>query len=193
VIEWNIHQSSQGDAGMWDSHIRFFRQPVLCPICELNYSPLGLAEVFCSCTKSNHTLNTSHVALGTNLELSTCPAGSSSSDCFAAFLALHLTPQSSAYLEVCLCATSICVELTISKGTWVWLADHDLDGQGNTTLTLYSGRGILSQSAGPVWMIGTGTSIHELSRHSPDACCFQKLVRTNHASWHSHSNDNPSS
>ncbi|KAJ3904375.1 exo-beta-1,3-glucanase [Lentinula edodes] len=38
--------------------------------------------------------------------------------------------------------------------TWVWLADHDLDGDGYTQITLYSGRGIYSESAGPVWMIG---------------------------------------
>jgi len=38
----------------------------------------------------------------------------------------------------------------------VWLADHDLDGRGETSLTVYSGRGILSRSTGPVWMIGTG-------------------------------------
>jgi glucan 1,3-beta-glucosidase len=41
----------------------------------------------------------------------------------------------------------------------VWLADHDLDGDGVSQLTIFSGRGILSKSAGPVWMIGTGTLI----------------------------------
>ncbi|KAJ4488491.1 exo-beta-1,3-glucanase [Lentinula aciculospora] len=80
-------------------------------------------------------------AIGTNLETN-CPADGSggTTDCFAAFMALHLTASSSAYLE----------------GTWVWLADHDLDGDGYTQLTLYSGRGIYSESAGPVWMIGAG-------------------------------------
>jgi hypothetical protein len=39
----------------------------------------------------------------------------------------------------------------------VWLADHDLDDQvTNLQVSLFSGRGILSESAGPVWMIGTG-------------------------------------
>ncbi|KAG6850607.1 hypothetical protein H0H93_011275 [Arthromyces matolae] len=81
------------------------------------------------------------VAAGTNLETSQCPSSGAggSTDCFAAFLALHLTPASSAYLE----------------GTWVWLADHDLDGDGTSQLSLYSGRGILSESSGPVWFIGT--------------------------------------
>ncbi|KAF8078080.1 exo-beta-1,3-glucanase [Lyophyllum atratum] len=80
-------------------------------------------------------------AAGTNLEASRCPSSGSggTTNCFAAFLALHLTPASTAYLE----------------GTWVWLADHDLDGDGSSQISLYSGRGILSESAGPVWMIGT--------------------------------------
>lgn len=46
-----------------------------------------------------------------------------------------------------------------SKATWVWLADHDLDGDGSSQISLYSGRGILSESKGPVWMIGTGGSL----------------------------------
>ncbi len=41
----------------------------------------------------------------------------------------------------------------------MWLADHDLDSPGSPQLDLYSGRGILSESVGPVWMIGTGTQI----------------------------------
>ena len=39
---------------------------------------------------------------------------------------------------------------------WVWLADHDLDSGGSTQISLWSGRGILSESQGPVWLIGTG-------------------------------------
>ncbi len=37
----------------------------------------------------------------------------------------------------------------------MWLADHDLDSGGSRQTTLFSGRGILSESQGPVWMIGT--------------------------------------
>ncbi|KJA18557.1 glycoside hydrolase family 55 protein [Hypholoma sublateritium FD-334 SS-4] len=80
-------------------------------------------------------------AAGTNLEPLTCPSDGSggTANCYAAYLALHLTPKSTAYLE----------------GTWVWLADHDIDGDGSTQVQIYSGRGILSESAGPVWLIGT--------------------------------------
>ncbi|KAG5350518.1 hypothetical protein C0989_010720, partial [Termitomyces sp. Mn162] len=79
-------------------------------------------------------------ALGTNLEVQQCPSGSGVDDgCYAAFLALHIQPSATAYLE----------------GLWAWLADHDLDGDGTSQISIYSGRGILSESAGPVWMIGT--------------------------------------
>jgi len=43
----------------------------------------------------------------------------------------------------------------IPQGAWVWLADHDLDLAGENRITVYSGRGILSESKGPVWLIGT--------------------------------------
>ncbi|KAG6855418.1 hypothetical protein H0H87_003139, partial [Tephrocybe sp. NHM501043] len=80
-------------------------------------------------------------ALGTNLETQQCPSsgGGGTTNCYAAFLALHITSGATAYLE----------------GLWAWLADHDLDGDGSSQISLYSGRGILSESAGPVWMIGT--------------------------------------
>ncbi|KAH9921800.1 beta-1,3-glucanase [Fomitopsis serialis] len=82
----------------------------------------------------------SHIrSAGTNLERAQCPLQPNSDQCYAAFLAMHLTPQSNAYLE----------------GTWVWLADHDLDGDGKSQITVYSGRGVLSESQGPVWMVGT--------------------------------------
>lgn len=91
-------------------------------------------------------------AAGTNLELSQCPSSGAggTNACYAAFLGLHITSGSTAYLE----------------GTWVWLADHDLDGDGVSQLTLYSGRGILSESAGPVWLIGTSSEHHVLYQYS---------------------------
>ncbi|RDX56567.1 exo-beta-1,3-glucanase [Lentinus brumalis] len=89
-------------------------------------------------------------AAGTNLLAGNCPSGSQNPDCSAAFLALHLTPQSNAYLE----------------GTWVWLADHDLDSGGSKQITAFSGRGILSESAGPVWLIGTGSEHHTLYQYN---------------------------
>lgn len=50
----------------------------------------------------------------------------------------------------------LCFQLRFSgQGTWVWLSDHDLDIKGEKQISLFSGRGVLSQSKGPVWMIGT--------------------------------------
>ncbi|KAJ6500510.1 exo-beta-1,3-glucanase [Mycena sanguinolenta] len=78
---------------------------------------------------------------GTNLEIDQCKPGSAATGCMAAFMALHLTRDSTAYLE----------------GMWVWLADHTLDEDGVSKLTIFAGRGILSESQGPVWMIGTAS------------------------------------
>ncbi|KAJ7684648.1 exo-beta-1,3-glucanase [Mycena polygramma] len=78
-------------------------------------------------------------AAGTNLEMEQCLPGKDVAGCMAAFMALHLTRNCSAYLE----------------GMWVWVADHTLDEDGVSQLTIFSGRGILSESQGPVWMIGT--------------------------------------
>ncbi|KAH7869711.1 exo-beta-1,3-glucanase [Lentinula edodes] len=84
-------------------------------------------------------------AAGTNLESAQCPSSGTggTAACFASFLALYLTAGSTAYLEVY----------------------HDLDGDGVSQLELFSGRGILSESAGPVWMIGTAEH-HALYQYS---------------------------
>ncbi|KAG2097978.1 glycoside hydrolase family 55 protein [Suillus discolor] len=79
------------------------------------------------------------LAVGTNMQYSQCPPGSVNSACQAAFLGIHLTSESSAYLE----------------GTWVWTADHDLDTSGSSNISIFTGRGILAESHGPVWLIGT--------------------------------------
>ncbi|KAF7362795.1 Exo-beta-1,3-glucanase [Mycena venus] len=94
------------------------------------------------------------VAAGTNLQASDCPSNGNggTTACLAAFAGLHLTSESTAYLE----------------GTWVWLADHDLDepGGGQDQVSIYSGRGILSESAGPVWLIGTASEHHVLYQYN---------------------------
>ncbi|KAH7906291.1 pectin lyase fold/virulence factor, partial [Hygrophoropsis aurantiaca] len=84
-------------------------------------------------------------AAGTNLQNAQCPSGLVNANCQAAFLGLHLTAASSAYLEAC----------CICFGTWIWTADHDLDASSSPQLSIFTGRGVLSESAGPVWMIGT--------------------------------------
>ncbi|KAG6330106.1 hypothetical protein ID866_8982, partial [Astraeus odoratus] len=80
-------------------------------------------------------------AAGTNMQYAQCPSGSVESNCQAAFLGMHITSGASAYLE----------------GTWVWTADHDLDGSNSPQTSIFTGRGILSESTGPVWLIGTSS------------------------------------
>ncbi|KAG9121205.1 hypothetical protein FRC07_002938 [Ceratobasidium sp. 392] len=95
---------------------------------------------------------------GTGLDVSGCLAKSSHSTdgCTAAFLGLHITSTATAYLE----------------NAWIWTADHDLrdvdrEDSGERQLDIYSGRGILSQSAnGPVWLIGTGSEHHVLYQYN---------------------------
>lgn len=76
---------------------------------------------------------------GSDMQLTQCPVGSPGPSCYGAFLALHLTAKSNAYIE----------------GAWVWLADHDVENT-DKNITVYSGRGVLSESQGPVWLVGTG-------------------------------------
>ena len=91
----------------------------------------------------------SHVRVGgsagTNLQSSQCPGDPTtnpSPHCYGVFLMFHATPQSSGvYLE----------------NTWFWVADHDMESQNQTQISIYSGRGTLIQSKGPVWLWGTAS------------------------------------
>ncbi|OBT82398.1 hypothetical protein VE02_09582 [Pseudogymnoascus sp. 03VT05] len=107
LVEWNVHESTQGSAGLWDSHIRIGG------------------------------------AIGSNLQKTQCPklTGSVNSNCIAASLLLHLTPQSSAYMS----------------NVWTWVADHDLDIKTQDQIDIYSARGILIESQGPTWLYGTAS------------------------------------
>ncbi|KAK0225098.1 exo-beta-1,3-glucanase [Armillaria nabsnona] len=96
----------------------------------------------------------SHIILGGSegfaMDSAHCPKGSEAISCAPAFLGLHLTSEATAFLE----------------GTWVWLADHDLDKDGEARVTLFSSRGILSESRGPVWMVGTASEHHSLYQYN---------------------------
>ncbi|KAG8220202.1 glycoside hydrolase family 55 protein [Butyriboletus roseoflavus] len=89
---------------------------------------------------------------GTNLQYSQCPVGNLSPECQAAFMGLHLTQGSNVYLE----------------GTWIWTADHDLDDPEGRQTSIFTGRGILSESFGPVWMIGTAehSALYQYNLHA---------------------------
>jgi hypothetical protein len=81
-------------------------------------------------------------AAGTNTGLDKCAAGTADfASCSAAFLSLHLTKTSSAYFE----------------GLWQWIADHAVEDPNQNQTSVFAGRGILSESQGPVWLIGTAS------------------------------------
>ena len=113
LVEWNVYESSQGSAGMWDCHFRVGG------------------------------------AFGSNLQLANCPklSGKINPECKAAAMLLHVTTTGSGYFE----------------NVWAWTADHDIDKlpSGNTTgnaqVDIYSARGRLIESSGPVWLYGTAS------------------------------------
>lgn len=84
---------------------------------------------------------------GTNLEYPQCPSINGTGyavdkNCEGVFLMFHATKASSGvYLE----------------NTWFWVADHDLDLDKDKQLNIYSARGALFQSQGPVWLWGTAS------------------------------------
>lgn len=87
-------------------------------------------------------------AEGTDLLAGDCPTTNYGTSCVSAFLGLHLTKQSTAYIE----------------GLWMWTADHDMEKGPQTNV--YSGRGILSESQGPVWLVGTGSEHNVLYQYN---------------------------
>lgn len=68
-----------------------------------------------------------------------CTAQDTSS-CMAAFLGVHLTSGSSAYLQ----------------NIWIWTADHNLDGGSGYTV-ISTGRGLLCEATKATWLVGTGS------------------------------------
>ncbi|KAI0930177.1 hypothetical protein AcV5_006960 [Taiwanofungus camphoratus] len=84
IVEWNVHDPSgqQGAAGTWDTHII-------------------LGGSACYLLSQRASLEHVLVEAGSNLQASQCPTSdTSNNNCFAAFLALHITQYASAYLEV---------------------------------------------------------------------------------------------
>ncbi|EPE10802.1 glycoside hydrolase family 55 protein [Ophiostoma piceae UAMH 11346] len=87
-------------------------------------------------------------AAGTELQLTQCaknPNVTAAADpnCLGSALMLHVTDSASnVYLE----------------NTWFWTADHDLEpAADNGQINIFNGRGVLIESQGPVWLIGTAS------------------------------------
>lgn len=75
----------------------------------------------------------------------TITAANLDSDCIAAFLTVHITKSAyGIYLE----------------NDWIWTADHDVEDPQLRQITVYAGRGLLDESPGPVWLVGTSVEHH---------------------------------
>ena len=70
-------------------------------------------------------------------------------DCMAAFMVMHLTNSSSAYIE----------------NFWGWTADHNLDSESALTI-ISTGRGVLVESTKGTWLTGTGSEHHWLYNYN---------------------------
>lgn len=85
-------------------------------------------------------------------------------DCIAAFMLLHITEQASAYLE----------------NAWMWTADHELDLPDHSQINVYTGRGVLIESQGPVWLWGTASEHHQLYNYQVSSAknVFMGLIQS---------------
>lgn len=66
---------------------------------------------------------------------------------WAAFLAFHITNTA---------------KNALFSHNWVWVADHEFDKTGKDQIDVYSGRGILIESQGPIWMYGSSSEHSQL-------------------------------
>jgi hypothetical protein len=92
---------------------------------------------------------------GSDLQLAQCAktpnttvtAANLQSECVAAFMSMHITKSAAGlYMENC----------------WLWVADHDIEvGANNEQITVYAGRGLLVESQGPLWLVGTSVEHHQ--------------------------------
>lgn len=148
LMEWNVHESTQGSGT--SSYIHSLSHP--------SPTTQSLSELLLH-TVSFQTTNVDNVAgmwdshfrvggaAGSDLQLDDCPKTGNSTSCMAASLMLHVTSRASGYFE----------------NVWVWTADHDLDNPKNalvnespsgvplnvqTNVNIYTGRGVLIESNG---------------------------------------------
>ncbi|KAJ5126830.1 hypothetical protein N7448_007609 [Penicillium atrosanguineum] len=106
---------------------------------------------------------------GTELQSDTCKKTPDvktrpKAECIAAFMLLHVTEKASAYLE----------------NTWMWTADHELDLSDHSQVDIYTGRGILIESQGPVWLWGTASEHHQLYNYQVSSAkdVFMGLIQS---------------
>lgn len=108
-------------------------------------------------------------AAGSGQQSDTCPKTPNvkttpKKECMAAFMLLHITEKASAYVE----------------NAWMWTADHELDLPDHSKINVYTGRGVLIESQGPVWLWGTSSEHHQLYNYQVSNAqnVFMGLIQT---------------
>jgi glucan 1,3-beta-glucosidase len=91
---------------------------------------------------------------GTKLQSSNCKKNPTAQhapnpECIGSFMQLHITKSSSGYFE----------------NVWLWTADHELDQADHAQIDIYNGRGMLVESQGPVWLVGTASEHSQMSQY----------------------------
>ncbi|KAH9872286.1 hypothetical protein IAQ61_005121 [Plenodomus lingam] len=91
---------------------------------------------------------------GTKLQSSNCKKTpevqhAPNPECIGSFMQLHITKNSNGYFE----------------NVWLWTADHELDQEDHAQIDIYNGRGMLIESQGPVWLVGTASEHSQLSQY----------------------------
>jgi glucan 1,3-beta-glucosidase len=91
---------------------------------------------------------------GTKLQSSNCKKNPDAKhepnpECIGSFMQLHITKSSSGYFE----------------NVWLWTADHELDQSDHAQIDIYNGRGMLVESQGPVWLVGTASEHSQMSQY----------------------------
>ncbi|KAL8927239.1 MAG: hypothetical protein Q9208_002415 [Pyrenodesmia sp. 3 TL-2023] len=110
---------------------------------------------------------------GSDLQLADCPAtpdeeSAVNEKCIAAQTSMHVTKSAEGlYME----------------NVWLWTANHDLDNQIFTNITVYSGRGLNMQAEQRVWLIGTSSEHHSLYQYQFSNTCsvFAGQIQTESA------------
>ncbi|KEY65762.1 hypothetical protein S7711_05591 [Stachybotrys chartarum IBT 7711] len=92
---------------------------------------------------------------GTNLQLDECPAitGDDTIDpyCIAAYMSMRITSSAGGLF---------------AENCWFWVADHDLEDQQYSRITVFAGRGLLIESRrGRIWLSATGSEHHVLYQY----------------------------
>ncbi|KAF1347408.1 pectin lyase-like protein [Lizonia empirigonia] len=91
---------------------------------------------------------------GTKLQSSNCAKNpnvthDANTACIGSFMQLHVTKQSNGYFE----------------NVWLWTADHELDQADHGQIDIYNGRGMIVESQGPVWLVGTTSEHSQMSQY----------------------------